>query len=331
MWRQVKKNPFSTFIKWGLFALTPALYYYLAVRKDERWRKVPQKIRDQNFVFWPPGWDEPMKIPKDYGWDRFTTAIERALEALDNEDPEALERFAFNQITNLPNPIPTAFMTAWELAANYSEYMGRPIAPERGEPAEQYWNYTTTTAKGIGRLLRMSPAKIEYFLGKATGGLYPRYAPMIEKKTGLAPERENLPSATENPLLGGVRSRYPMQTTENIDRFYDNYWTPAMDAYESFTGKRRREPEDLDRYLGSRGNYLALYYALSPLEEGLSQLRAARELTRSADMPEAQKREKLERIQNQMDLLASKGNEIGRHLLSRKPAPPNRPAVGAPP
>jgi hypothetical protein len=327
--REWKTKPLAAAVKSSIFGMLPVIYYYLHVRDDDRWKRIPQKERDQNFIFWLPGMDEPRRIPKPHEWGVLMTVVERMLQYQDSKDPAIFNELAWNTARNLPNPVPTGLMLGWELASNYSQHLGRPISPTRGEPGEQYFNYTTETAKGIGRLLHTSPAKIEYGLRQVTGGLFNRLVPAVEEKLGIKEKRKTLPSAAEEPIVGTLTYRYPTQASEQTNRFYDDYWTPASQVYESFTGKRAHEPEDLQRYLPKKSQYLATYYALRGIEQTLTTMRSARDLIASSTtMSDQEKRKKLETLAEQMDKIAAQGVAMGKIILGTKmPPQPEAPGV----
>jgi hypothetical protein len=69
---------------------------------------------------------------------------------------------------------PPILKTPIEAFTNYDSFRGQPIVPEHMKtlpPAEQYTATTTETAKTLGRLLGMSPAKIDHAVVGFTAGV----------------------------------------------------------------------------------------------------------------------------------------------------------------
>jgi hypothetical protein len=328
--REIGTHPTRSLLRFWWLLVLPTLAYYAYVRKDKRWRNTPQHVRDREFVFWVGDDPEPYTYPKTYQWGDMATLIERALEWQDNDDPLVFDKFVENYLRGLPNPIPTAVAPMIENAMNMSTYTGAPIAPSRGEPGEQYWRWTTETAKDAGRALGYSPAKIQNLVRGYTGGIGTEGLEIIDRIRGLHQER--VPSTADEFITGRFRGRYPRISGEYVSRFYD-LWVPAREVYESFTGKIRKDPEDLERYSGQRAEMLGLYGTLKPVAKALSLYRNMYDMVASAPMNEKLRKERLDSIAVAMNQMAERALDkldltSGRINLPKQPTGPERRTPG---
>ena len=328
MIREIATHPTRSLLRFWWLLVLPTLAYYAYVRNDKRWRNIPQHVRDREFVFWIGDDPEPYTYPKTYQWGDMATLIERALEWQDNDDPLVFDKFIENYLRGLPNPIPTAVSPMVENAMNMSTYTGAPIAPSRGEPSEQYWKWTTETAKDVGRALGYSPAKIENLVRGYTGGIGTKGLEVVDRIRGLHQERVS--SAADQFIVGRFRDRYPRVSGEYVSRFYD-LWVPAREVYESFTGKIRKDPEDLRRYAGQRAELLGLYNTLKPAAQVISMHRNIYDMVSAAPMDEKLRKERLDSIAIAMNQAAERvlnSLDLTSVTLPRQPESPERRTPG---
>ena len=175
MARSFKNNPGRTILRSLLYITLPSIILYLLNRDDERYQELPQWEKDLFWIILTP--KHVFRIPKPFELGViFGTLAERVLDYIYTEDPAAFKGY-LNTVkeSGLPDILPTAF-TGWIEAfyANKSFFTGRPIVPvgEERLPAEhQYGNYTSETAKLIGRLLKISPRKADHIAYSYGGGL----------------------------------------------------------------------------------------------------------------------------------------------------------------
>lgn len=97
----------------------------------------------------------------------------------------------------LDNPVPQALMTALEVKSEmgYNYWQDRPLLP-RGAEHLPYWarwtDTTSATARRLGKMLNVAPAKIEHVLSQTLGGLgktavHTGIDPLLEKTLGDKP------------------------------------------------------------------------------------------------------------------------------------------------
>lgn len=94
----------------------------------------------------------------------FKVLPERLLKAFFSENPHAfagLSKTVMNMM--VPSVFPDAIKAVSEHALNLNFRTGRPLIPDEGQrllPAEQYTDYTSETAKAIGKLVGYLPNKL---------------------------------------------------------------------------------------------------------------------------------------------------------------------------
>ena len=167
------------------------------------------------------------RIPKPFELGViFGTLAERVLDYIYTEDPAAFKGY-LNTVkqTGLPDILPTAF-TGWIEAfyANKSFFTGRPIVPvgeERLPAGHQYGNYTSETAKLIGRLLKISPRKADHIAYSYGGGLARYGTKVLDQliKAVSATEKVTKPASTlaDYPVMGAFTSRV-WSSSHSIDQ-----------------------------------------------------------------------------------------------------------------
>ena len=164
-------HPMRTSLRITTGILLPTLFLYL-LNKDEDWyEELPRDIRDKHWV-WRTGDDKIIRVPRPQDLGVFASALERALDDFQKDDPTAWsEWLKSTRTTVLPNIIP-AFLTPFiEWTTNYSLFMGKPIVGQKELmlPANlQYDEYTSQVARILGDITSQSPLKIDNLVRSTT-------------------------------------------------------------------------------------------------------------------------------------------------------------------
>lgn len=257
--RAMKDNPFGTTAK-ALAAVTvPSLVLWWANKDDEEIQNLP---RWQHDLFWlarvplPGGGSAILRYPKAHEIGLlFGTLPERILDKYVADNPKAMkdiDKTVMNMF--LPSLVPTAAVPVVEQFANRSMFTGGPLIPSDTEgllPEYQYNEYTTETAKALGKIFGAfpgmekksvtdkefiggvarsltSPALIENYVRQWTGGIG-TYALQImdsalrNQGVIVGPAK---PAATlaDIPVVKAFVARYPSSNVQPIHDFYDNYY-----------------------------------------------------------------------------------------------------------
>lgn len=238
--RQMLRNPLSTSAKAMALVTIPSLLLYLRNRKDPDYAEQPRWMKDLFFMTKVPGTDTYVRIPKPFLYGQvFGSLPERFFEYVDTKDPKAFDDFAMTLVDSaLPtqgDPTATLLATALkpliENATNYNFFTQKPIVPESVEdlePAEQFTQYTTETAKKLGKILNYSPSKIENLVTGWTGGSG-KYAlqmgDLLVAQIEKSDKQEKAKDITTKPLIKGFTARSAAITGqgESVTKFYKNY------------------------------------------------------------------------------------------------------------
>lgn len=141
---------------------------------SEAYRDASPQLKGTHVVI--PFGNKVILVPKPFELSLGFTAGEYAYQQLAQNDPRAASQFmkAAWDVLAPPNPftdIPI-IRTPIELSTGKSLFTGRDIVPDtnaRRTPAEQYTDRTSALAKYIGRLIGVSPIKVDYAVGAAFG------------------------------------------------------------------------------------------------------------------------------------------------------------------
>lgn len=234
MVRAFKENPVRTSTKAIAGITVPSVLLYYVNRDNPNYERLPQWQKD---LFWiiPLGKnaDTFIRIPKPFEMGiLFGTTVERSLEWLDKNDPEAFKGLAktiFEGFT--PSFVPTVAVPFIEAFANRSLFTGKPIVPEglkRLSPELQARPSTSPTLKAIGGLAGVSPLKLESAVRSTAGGLGALALQGIDvaaTATGLLPSaiREKRETLQQIPVLRGLTAKTEIFSSDVVEQFYDRF------------------------------------------------------------------------------------------------------------
>jgi hypothetical protein len=230
-----RRDPVGTALTAGtLAALSAALW---AINKDdEEYQELSPQVKRDYWVL-RTGDRAWVFIPKPHEWAVPGNVAEAFLEWATRHDPQAARDLVPDVSKTVVMTLAGTAILPWlEAAANWDMYRGRPLVPAyrtKLDPELQDSEWTTDTARGVGKLLGVSPTKLEHII-RQTGGtlasealqaadlvatplLNPTRAPRAEKRL------EQL------PILGGtLRDPSPSARSQSVVR-----WRDRLDDYET--------------------------------------------------------------------------------------------------
>lgn len=210
----------------------------------------------------------------------FGTGAEDALDALYDKDPTAGDRFIQAMVDQLPyNVVPTVMNFTLGLLYNKDFSTGAPIAPDQlesgvgqVEPRYQARPETGPTARALGDIINVSPAKIEFAVRTGLGTLGQdvlRGVDMINNAKAEHPA----PMAAEIPVIGRVLAKYPSAGAFNMRRFYDDAKKIEI-AVNTTKLLETDHPERLKTYIDHHRREIALSETYAAARKELATLRA---------------------------------------------------------
>ena len=173
-----RKVALSLFIKTGVKLAALSTLYAFLVGDDEEYQGLRDYDKDKNFVF--PGTGIKIPVAPEVGL-LFKVLPERAVNYINSQGTErpqdaadvrkALATAAFDALSG-PNLTPQFAKPSLEVLVNYSFFTQAPIVGrgiEKLEPSEQFTSSTSELAKMFGKLINVSPVKLDYLFRGYTG------------------------------------------------------------------------------------------------------------------------------------------------------------------
>lgn len=234
--RALKADPMR-FMMRGLMGTAAALALWYR-NKDEDWWKEMGTNERYLYTYIKAG-DELIRIPRSYEVDGFFMAATEALaDAWHQSDPRRLkewfERYAqqYLQIDMVDGkpvpPLPVLPKLIAEQLANRNFFFDRPIVP-RGElenvrPEEQYSSYTSNVAIEAGRILGISPRRIDHTINSIFGPVGGDVAALLGRGSA-GPTLKSINEPADIPILGTIfqRGGQAARQPESVQNLYDRY------------------------------------------------------------------------------------------------------------
>jgi len=325
MGRAFKDNPVATTAKTAAAITLPSVILAIATHGDERLKEVPQWQKD---LFWVIPTDSGIwRIPKPFELGiLFGSIPERVTHFIMDQDPKAFD----NVLESLgrgfsPGMVPTIAAPIVENWANKSFFFDRSIVPRSREdllPEYQYGEYTTETAKQLGKIVgkfpgmdqtkAASPAYIENLVRGWTGGLG-KYALDIAdaglRASGVTQEKFEKPSKTpaDIPFVKAFAVRYPAGNAASIEKFYDSFEkAQAVNKTVKVLLNKEQNPELAMKLWQESG-----MADLSGMHQALGAIRNTIDLVyRNPGMTGDEKRQLIDTMYLQMIQIAAQGNTM---------------------
>jgi hypothetical protein len=181
----------------------------------------------------------------------------------------------------------------------------------------QYTDYTSESAKVIGRVIKYSPAKIDNYIEgyfATLGRLALSAADETGRLAGVFPERKLPITESDIPLVRGFIGREPIgSASQSVNDFYDNY--SKLQTVKTTLRRLKEEKRHEEAITFIKENRDALgssdyRKAMKIAYKQIKQIRERRDLIMRTEMsPEARKRI-LDNLNEQMTRIARTANSI---------------------
>lgn len=229
-------------------------------QNDRHYRNAPPELIGTHFVTSYDG--NLVVIPKPFELSLGITAGEYAYRRLAGEDPRAAAQFADAAWEVLKPPVPVfdnpMIKTTYELWLGKSTFpsAGRDIVPDTLKgliPPEQYTDRTSNLAKQIGKLINVSPMKVDHAIG-GYFGLWGRDAMAL---SNAIEEDRPVANWTDHVFLRRF-IKDPTRMSDATTRFWSfmarstGAYNQAVNTYDEYV--KRRSPQamaDATNFLGT--------------------------------------------------------------------------------
>lgn len=270
------------------------------------------------------------RFPKPPGLGQvFGSSWEAALNAFHDHDPAAAKGFAEAIMNEMPVvPIPNMIAPMLEQATNHSFFTGNPIVPSSREkllPELQYTEYTSDTAKALGKMISYvpgvrsigpgnqtlaSPLEVENYMDTWGGGLG-KYAVNLADKglqaAGVYPDLKPASKIAEMPFAKEFMVRYPMAKSQSVETFMErSKEAESVSASLKFVMKQG-DPDQTNAFMQRH----PLEMNLEGIKQGIDkQNQVLHMISQNPQIDKTQKRQLMDGLYYQMINMATQGNKI---------------------
>ena len=300
--------------------------YAMMLQDDEDYKKLPDNVKDNNWLLPSPIGDErsfiKIAIPYEVGF-LFKTLPEAFVRYMADTSTgkETLASVALGIKRNLPGEgilIPQAFKPALESVTNYSFFTGRPIEgmSDKGLPVEFRGPHASELAKTLSSFglnkIELSPAKIDaliqgYFaeLGTFSTGMA---SAAINAATGKEPPAKNL---EQMPFFKAFL------TNPNTSKAATDYYEISSNAQEAVNAfnrmKKEGRIEEAKEFISKEENkkLIAAAPALRKIQDQMSAIRAQMNvIERNERLDPETRRQKINELMGVYDRVARQGYKV---------------------
>ncbi len=360
--RALKENPGGVAAKAGMYITAPSLLLWWANKDDERYKEIPRWQKDLFWIIPTDKW-EPIdaesaggmpghlirknekggfevnngtifRLPKPQELGiLFGSLPERLAEQFLTDNPKAMNDFNETLIEMItPSFMPDALAPMFEQYNNKSMFTSRPIVPgplEKFSSPLQYTEYTSDTAKSLGKILGAmpgigsmgpegtqldSPMVLENYI-RSWGGQWGGYALQIAdkglQKAGVYPDPVKPASALADiPFVKAFVVRYPSATAQSIVDFQSSFKENAKYVADIKEWGKRGEMDKMVALLEDQDNQYKLIQ-LDGIDKMLAdQNKLIRDIYKNPEQTPDDKRQLIDSIYGRMIEVAKSGNQM---------------------
>jgi len=296
--------------KVAVLGIAPAMFNAMSFGEgeddeDEAYKALPDYIKDNYYLFKVKGlgnknskyYDgEFLRIPKGRVLSIFGSAARRTLE-YSKGDKNAFDGYLKNvdsqiginnpEENNIIAPIKQAFGSK-----NGEAWYGGDLVPKRlqNKPAaEQYDEGTDEFSKWLGKMINVSPYKINYLLDQYSGGAGDIVLPMITKET------TNGATSVGDYLIAPVKDKFIVNSTDD-NKYASKFYTKLETMQIKANGDNVSTSDKLK------------YKYLSSISSDMSKLyKEKREIQLDDSLSKKEKYKKVQTVQKEINKLAEEG------------------------
>jgi hypothetical protein len=321
-----KKVAQTLFAKRAAMMTVLSVAYALMLQDDEDYKKLPDNVKDNNWLLPSPVGDErsflKVAVPFEIGF-LFKTLPEISVRYMSGTSTgkEVLASILAGIRHNLPGegiPLPQALKPGLEAVTNYSFFTGRAIEgmSDQGLPVASRGPNASEFAKSLSSFgldnIGLSPAKIDYLIQGYTAELGATSANiasgLINAATGKEPPDKNL---EQQPFFKSFL------TNPNTSKAASDYYDLAHNAQEAvnYVNRLKKEGriEEAKEYMSDeeRKKLIAAAPAYRRVGEQMAKVRAEiNRIKADSNRTGQSKQEEINRLQAVYDRIARQGYKV---------------------
>lgn len=356
--RAFKDDPSGLAMKATAYITLPSVLLWWANKDDPRYQEIPRSQKDFFWIIPTDNWvevDDPgmapehlvrqqggktyvnqgviYRIPKPQELGLiFGSLVERGLEAFFQDNPKAMKEFEETMVELVtPSLVPDAVVPPFEQYMNKSFFTGRPIVSAPAEkllPEDQYNEYTSATAKQLGKMIAAvpgqkenrfaSPMILENYVRAWTGtlGMYALQVADKSLETAGVTAKTNKPASTlsDIPFVKAFAVRYPSSGAQSIQDFYEK--AASNEKYIN-SRKNRAKLGEFDQMSELMAEYEEKMLSPKGMKEALSiHSQLIQKTYLDPSMGPEEKRQLIDSLYYSMIEMAKLGNEMSDSLES---------------
>ena len=314
--------------------LTTASVTLWAINHDEQWYKEINRWEKDLFWHMKVG-DTIFRLPKPQELGiLFGSLPERVLEKFLTDNPRAMNDFGDTMMGLItPSYVPDAIQPPIEQMLNRSFFTSNPIVSRSIEkllPGAQYTEYTSETAKGIGKLIGTlpvikdigpkdaklaSPVVVENYVRGWTGTLGMYILQGLDKSlttTGVVKDLKPESTMADWPFIKAFVTRYPSAGTQSIHDFRDNFdqTTKVWNTFKIMI--KRGQGDEIGDFLAEHQEDMV---RLTGINEGMTNINHAIQMVQqSTEFSKSDKRQLIDTLYFQMSSMAKSGNDLSHSV-----------------
>ena len=264
----------------------PSAYFWVANRNDQEITDLRKTNAGLLYWFYRTPSDEIVRIPKPFLYGQiFGTGMEAVLDRLADEDPEALERWAQGiRDQSTAQLLPQLLNIYMEQKSNEDTFFKTPIVPrgkERLDPELQVQSFTGETARRLGKMFNVSPARLEAVWSDITGtlgrkglqGVDLMLRRMEQEASGEAVSPP-APELADLPVIGRLFARRASAMRQPVQKFYE-VLGDAEQKWASYNQFVESDPDRAASYGDEHAELMALLPVYRASTRNIRELRTA--------------------------------------------------------
>jgi len=361
--RAIKADPAGVTAKGLMYLTAPSLLLWWANKDDERYKEIPRWQKDLFWIIPTNDWQKAKDAAETDGLPKhlvrqakdgsfeinrghiyrlpkpqelgliFGTIPERMAEKFFTDNPRAMKDFG-ETVGGLvtPNFIPDAVLPLVEQGVNKNLFTSAPlVSPQMEErlPQLQYSEYTSSTAKTLGKLIGQiplakdigpestkleSPAVVDNYIKSWTGALGSYVVEVLDKsleKSGVVPD-PNKPTKTlsDIPFIKAFTVRYPSASPQSITDFYARS-REANKVFNSINFLKKQGDMEGMQAIMNNPEYQEVMVRTNEIKSALGAMTdAVHKIYANKEMNKDEKRQQIDTIYYMMSETAQRGNQF---------------------